>query len=47
MSRKADCSDNSAMESFWGSPKNELVHHERFATRQKARNAITEYIEVL
>ena len=26
--------------------KNELVHHMRFATRQEARNAITEYIEI-
>jgi putative transposase len=46
MSRKADCWDNAPMESFWGSLKNELVHHERFATRQEARNAITEYIEI-
>jgi putative transposase len=46
MSRKGDCYDNAPMESFWGSLKNELVHHERFATREQARNAITEYIEI-
>jgi putative transposase len=46
MSRKGDCYDNAPMESFWGSLKNELVHHERFATRQQARHAITEYIEM-
>jgi putative transposase len=34
------------MESFWGSLKNDLVHHVRFATREQARNAITEYIEI-
>lgn len=46
MSRKGDCYDNAPMESFWGSLQNEFVHHERFATRQQARNAITEYIEI-
>jgi putative transposase len=46
MSRKADCYDNAPMESFWGSLKNELVHHCRFATREEARKAITEYIEI-
>ena len=46
MSRKGDCYDNAPMESFWGSLKNELVHHERFVTRQQARHAITEYIEI-
>lgn len=45
MSRKGDCYDNAPMESFWGSLKNELVHHERFATRQQARNAITEFLQ--
>src|ERR1700676_2078022 len=37
---------NAPMESFWGSLKNELVHHCRFATREEARKAITEYIEI-
>jgi putative transposase len=46
MSRKADCYDNAPMRSFWGSLKNELVHHCRFATREEARKAITEYIEI-
>jgi putative transposase len=46
MSRKADCYDNAPMESFWGSLKNELVHHCRFVTREEARKAITEYIEI-
>jgi len=46
MSRTGDCWDNAPMESFWGSLKNELVHHRRFATREQARQEITEYIEV-
>ncbi len=46
MSRKGDCWDNAPMESFWGSLKNELVHHQRFVTREQARREITEYIEI-
>ena len=46
MSRKGNCYDNAAMESFWGTLKNELVHHRRFATRQQAIREITEYIEI-
>lgn len=45
MSRKGNCYDNAPMESFWGSLKNELVHHQRYATRADARAAIQEYIE--
>ena len=46
MSRKANCYDNAIMESFWSTLKNELVHRYRFRTRQEAREAIFEYIEV-
>jgi putative transposase len=46
MSRKGDCYDNAPMESFWGTLKNELVHHRRFKTREQAIREITEYIEV-
>jgi len=46
MSRKGNCFDNAHMESFWGTLKNELVHHCRYATRQRAIREITEYIEV-
>jgi putative transposase len=45
MSRKGNCYDNAPMESFWGSLKNELIHHHRYATRADARTAIQEYIE--
>ena len=46
MSRKGNCYDNAPMESFWGTLKNELVHHRRYATRQEAIREITEYIEI-
>ena len=46
MSRRGNCYDNAPMESFWGTLKNELVHHTRYATREEAIREITEYIEV-
>jgi putative transposase len=46
MSRKGNCCDNAPMESFWGTLKNELVYHRRYATREEATKEITEYIEV-
>lgn len=46
MSRKGDCWDNAPMESFWGTLKNELVHHRRYRTRTQAIQEITEYIEI-
>ena len=46
MSRRGNCYDNAPMESFWGTLKNELVHHCRYATRQEAIQTITEYIEI-
>jgi putative transposase len=46
MSRRGNCYDNAPMESFWGTLKNELVHHRRYLTRQEAIREITEYIEV-
>jgi len=45
-SRKGNCYDNAPMESFWGTLKNELVHHQRYATRIEATKEIAEYIEV-
>lgn len=46
MSRRGNCYDNAPMESFWGTLKNELVHHSRYKTRHEATEEITEYIEV-
>lgn len=46
MSRKGNGYDNALMERFWGTLKNERVHHQRYATREQARRAITEYSEI-
>jgi transposase InsO family protein len=46
MSGKGNCYDNAPMESFWGTLKQELVHHRRYRTRLEAIHDITEYIEV-
>ncbi|GAI01440.1 unnamed protein product [marine sediment metagenome] len=46
MSRKGNCYDNAPMESFWGTLKQELVHHRRYRTRVEATRDITEYIEI-
>ncbi len=46
MSGKGNCFDNAPMESFWGMLKQELIYQYHFRTRQEARQAITEYIEL-
>lgn len=46
MSAKGNCYDNACAESFFHSLKVELVHGERFATREKTRQALFDYIEV-
>ena len=46
MIRAGNCYDNAAMESFWSTLKNELIHRQTFATRAEARTAIFEYVEV-
>jgi putative transposase len=46
MSRKGNCYDNAPMESFWGTLKNELVHHRCYTTRDEAIRDIREYIEI-
>lgn len=45
MSAKGDCYDNAVMESFWGTLKNEWVHHQNYQTRSQAKNDIFSYIE--
>jgi transposase InsO family protein len=44
MSRRGNCYDNAAMESFWSTLKLELVYR-TFAFRQQARTQIFDYIE--
>ena len=46
MSRRGNCWDNAAVESFFGTLKQELVNRFRFVTRQQARQEVFEYIEV-
>ena len=46
MSHKGDCWDNAPMESFWGTLKNELIHHQQYSGREQAKREITEYIEI-
>ncbi len=46
MSRRGDCYDNAVVESFFGSLKQELVHHARWANLVDARIALHDYIEV-
>ena len=46
MSRRGNCLDNAPMESMFAALKVEHVHHCRFATREAAKAAVFEYIEV-
>ena len=46
MSRKGDCYDNAVVESFFSTLKTELLRRYRYTTREAARAAIFEYIEV-
>ena len=45
MSGKGNCWDNAVMESFWGTLKNEWVHHQQYKTRAQAKTDIFGYIE--
>lgn len=46
MSRKGNCWDNAVSESFFHTLKTELIHHHKFKTREEAKQAIFEYIEI-
>lgn len=46
MSARGNCYDNAVVESFFSNLKNELVHHCDFHTREAARAAIFDYIEI-
>ena len=46
MSGSGNCFDNAPMESFWGTLKQELIHHRHYRNRREAMEDITEYIEV-
>ena len=46
MSRKGDCWDNSPAESFFKTLKTEMVYNQEFKSKQEAKLAIFEFIEV-
>lgn len=46
MSKRGDCYDNAAMESWNHSFKVEAIHGERFATRDVIKKHVFEYIEI-
>jgi putative transposase len=46
MSGSGNCFDNAPMESFWGTLKQELVHHRHYRNRREAMQDIKEYIEI-
>ena len=46
MSAKGCCYDNACAESFFHTLKVEVIHGERFATREEMRQTVFEYIEV-
>ena len=46
MSRRGDCYDNAAMESFWSTLKRECVDDQAYATHEEAMASVFEYIEV-
>jgi putative transposase len=46
MSRAANCYDNAVAESFFSTLKNEETLHRRYATRDEARAAIFDFIEM-
>ena len=45
MSRRGDCWDNAAMESFFASLKKERIHRRNYATRDEARADLFDYVE--
>ena len=46
MSRKGNCWDNAPMETLWGKMKYEWLFGQRFKTRDEARAAVFEYVEI-
>jgi putative transposase len=46
MSKKGDCYDNAMIESFWATLKKECPTETIFSTRNEAKTAIFEYIEI-
>ena len=45
MSRKGNCLDNAAMESFFGRLKTECFYSQEFNTREEIVNAVRDYLD--
>jgi putative transposase len=45
MSRRGNCWDNAVVESFFATLKTELVHRQRYRTRQEAQTELFAYVE--
>ena len=46
MSGKGNCYDNAVAESFFHTLKTEVIYHEKYLTRDHAKQSVFEYIEV-
>lgn len=46
MSRRGNCWDNAVAESFFKTMKTEMIYHVKFETKEQAKLAIFEYIEI-
>ena len=46
MSKRGDCWDNAAMESFFSSLKIERIYRKKYVTREEARADVFDYIEM-
>jgi transposase InsO family protein len=46
MSRKGNCYDNAVAESFFSNLKNEVMHDRLFGSREEAKAAVSNYIEM-
>ncbi len=46
MSRKGNCYDNACAETFFSTIKLEMIYHHQFETREQAKRAIFDYIEI-
>ena len=46
MSRRGNCLDNAPMESFLASLRKEHVHQARFRTREEAKAAVLDHVEI-
>jgi len=46
MSKRGDCWDNAAMESFFSTLKTERVYRKKYVSREEARADVFDYIEL-